>query len=152
MNDGNVVSNEIWANLMGQEPAATIAMASECPERMTYADFMAMDAFLFTSMNMLFRNYELAREGIFSQSEWKESVNAYAGWYLANPFGRAWWEEEARQFFAEEFAQHVDTQLQRNVRDSKSYWSGIRVRLLGTESASAGVVSPACSRQSLGSR
>ena len=62
VNEGNLVQNEIWANLMGEFPGEVIARATECPGEMTYADFMAMDAYLFTSMNMLYRDYQLAQE------------------------------------------------------------------------------------------
>jgi hypothetical protein len=104
---------------------------------MSYADFMAMDAFLFTSLNTLYRNYELEEEGIFTEEEWRRSVEAYASWFLANPFGRAWWAEEARRFFPSEFAIHVDEQIS-NGKDSYAYWLKIRSHLLGPEHSAAG--------------
>jgi hypothetical protein len=76
INEGNVVSNQIWANPDGRSPGQVIARAIECPERMTYADFMAMDAFLFSNMNMLYRDYQLTQEGLFTSSDWKASVDA----------------------------------------------------------------------------
>lgn len=134
VNEGNVVQNQIWANLMGELPGEVIARAAECPEEMTYADFMAMDAFLFTSMNTLYRNYELAEEGIFTAEEWRQSVETYASWFLGNPFGRAWWTEEARGFFPPEFASYVDEQVaSEESRDSYAYWLKVRSRLLGPE-------------------
>ena len=136
VNEGNVVQNSIWANLMGDVPGEVIGKALECPEEMTYADFMAMDAFLFTSMNALYRNYELAQEGIFTAEEWRESVDTYSSWFLGNPFGRAWWTEEARNFFPSEFASHVDEQVASlEGRDSYAYWLKVRSRLLGPEHA-----------------
>ena len=137
VNEGNVVQNQIWANLMGEFPGEVIARAIECPEEMTYADFMAMDAFLFISMNTLYRNYELAEEGIFTTEEWRQAVETYASWFLGNPFGRAWWTEEARDFFPSEFASHVDDQIPKG-RDSYTYWLKVRSRLLGTEHSATG--------------
>jgi hypothetical protein len=134
VNEGNVVQNQIWANLMGELPGEVIARAIECPEEMTFADFMAMDAFLFTSMNTLYRNYELAEEGIFTTEEWRQSVETYASWFLGNTFGRAWWAEEARGFFPAEFARHVDDQISSG-EDSYAYWLKVRTRLLGSESS-----------------
>ncbi len=139
VNEGNVVQNQIWANLMGELPGDVIARAIECPEEMTYSDFMAMDAFLFTSMNTLYRNYELAEEGIFTAEEWRKSVETYASWFLGNPFGRAWWIEEARGFFPSDFANHVDEQISSaEGRDSYAYWLKVRSRLLGTEHSATG--------------
>ncbi len=137
VNEGNAVQNQIWANLMGELPGEVIARAHECPEEMTYADFMAMDAFLFTSLNSLYRNYELAEEGIFTAGEWRQSVETYASWFLGSPFGRAWWTEEARSFFPSEFANHVDEQLSRG-KDSYAYWLKVRSRLLGPEHSAPG--------------
>ena len=129
--EGNVASNEFWANLMGETPADVIGMAVECPEAMTYSDFIAMDAYLFTGMNFLYRNFELAQEGIFTVEDWQESVEGYAAWYLGNPFGQAWWDEEGRYFFADDFVKHVDKQLEGTVRDSYSYYLGVRTRMFG---------------------
>jgi len=132
VNEGNVASNQFWANLMGENPTDVIAMAVECPEAMTYSDFIAMDAFLFTGMNILYRDYALAQEGIFTEEDWQESVEAYASWYLANSFGRVWWHEEAQYFFADDFVDHVDLQLQGPARDSYAYWLLVREQLLGS--------------------
>jgi hypothetical protein len=137
VNEGNVVQNQIWANLMGEVPGEVIARALECPEEMTYADFMAMDAFLFTSLNTLYRNYELAEEGIFTEEEWRQSVETYASWFLGSSFGRVWWEEEARSFFPSEFANYVDEQVSKE-KDSYAYWLKVRSRLLGPEHTTAG--------------
>ena len=99
---------------------------------MTHDDFLALDAYLFTSMNMLYRDYQLAQEGLYSESDWKGTVATYVHWYLGNPMGRAWWEEEARAFFPEEFANYVDEQLGQNGgRDHRAYWLAIRNRVVG---------------------
>ncbi len=147
VNEGNVASNQFWANLMGETPADVIAMAVECPGAMTYSDYIAMDAYLFTGMNFLYRNFELAQEGIFTREYWQESVEGYAGWYLGNLFGRAWWDEEGRYFFADEFVTHVDKQLEGTSRDSHAYWLGVRTRLLGSDSEEIAVGESSCPPQ-----
>ena len=137
VNEGNVASNQFWANLMGDSPADVIAMAAECPEMLTYSDFMSMDAYLGTGLSLLHRNYELAREGIFNDRDWQESVEGYASWYLGNPFGQAWWDIEGRYFFSQTFAEYVDLQLKQTSRDSYGYWRDLRLRLFGAESEGA---------------
>ncbi len=147
VNEGNVASNQFWANLMGETPGDAIGMSVECPEAMTFSDWFVMDAFLFTGMNYLYRNFELAQEGIFTKEDWQEVVKGYTGWYLGNPFGRAWWEEEGRNFFADEFVDYVDMQLEGTVRDSHSYWLGVRGRLSGPGNSEDAVGVSACPPQ-----
>ena len=62
VNEEFASSNQFWADLMGETPADVIAMAVECPEAMTYSDFIVMDAYLFTGINLLYRDFELAQE------------------------------------------------------------------------------------------
>ena len=129
IHEGNAFENQIWSNLMGENPADVIAKAVECPERMTYADYMARDAFLFTSMNMVYREFELSREGLFTSKEWKQEASEYSRWYLSNDFGRAWWDVEGRSFFDPEFSHYVDEQLRELGGDSFEYWEKIRDRI-----------------------
>ena len=44
IHEGNALENQVWSNLLGEAPVDVIAKAVECPETMTYADFMAMPA------------------------------------------------------------------------------------------------------------
>jgi hypothetical protein len=134
--EGNVVANQTWTNLMGDRPGDVIEKSIECPEELTYSDFMALDAFLFTAVNMLYRDYQLAQEGLFSESDWKRSIDTYVHWYLANPFGRAWWDEEAKGFFPQEFAAYIADRLDKvRGKDSRTYWRAIRARVIGGETA-----------------
>ena len=129
IHEGNALENQVWSNLLGEEPVDVIAKAVECPEFMTYADFMAMDAFLFTSMNMVYREYELSKEGLFSDEEWRQEASDYSRWYLGNEFGAAWWDIEGRGFFSPEFSSYVDSQLAKGGGDSYEYWEKIRARI-----------------------
>ncbi len=147
VNEGNIASNEFWANLMGDTPSDVIAMAVECPEAMTYSDFMVMDAFLYSGMNFLYRNYQLAQEGIFTDEDWKEEVERYSAWYLGNPFGRAWWEAEGEIFNEKEFLDYVDLQLEGTVKDSYAYYLEVRKQLFGPGNANNAVVNSSCPPQ-----
>jgi hypothetical protein len=143
VNEGNLVQNQLWADIMGEAPTEVLARAVECPEEMTYADAMVMDAYLFTSMNMLYRDYQLAQEGIFTDADWRRAVENYAGWYLGNEYGLAWWDEVAKNFFSGEFVSHVEAQFDSiQGKDSYSYWLKLRSRLLGPALGPAG--RPSC--------
>ena len=131
INEGNVALNQVWATFMGENPSESVARSIESPDEMTFAEFLVVDTYLFTSMNLFYRNYELAREGIFDDHDWQKPIDTYAAWFLGSRFGRAWWSEEARHFFAPEFVAYVDQTLE-NVsgRNSESYWLGIKARLI----------------------
>jgi hypothetical protein len=142
INDGSGFENQFWADVMGDAPTSVIAMAVECPERMSYADYMAMDAYLFTSLNIVYRNYELAQEGLFTQSDWKKDVEGYTHWYLGNDFGRAWWSKEGQFFFDENFSNHVGKQLKGDGSDSLGYWRQIRAEIDAARNANPPISSP----------
>ncbi|NJM35884.1 MAG: hypothetical protein HC850_15665 [Rhodomicrobium sp.] len=126
-NEGNVAWNQMWASMMDGRLDA-VSKSVECPNEMTHDDFLALDAYLFSALNMLYRDYQLAQEGLYTEDDWKRAVELYAHWYLANPMGRAWWDELARSFFPQEFSEHVDETLKRSGADHHAYWRAIRAR------------------------
>jgi len=130
INEGNVAMNQMWANMNGAHTIDVIAKSVATPGEMTHADFIAMDAYLYPSLNMVFRDYQLAQEGLYTEADWKGSVDLYVQWYLANPFGMAWWEEVSKAFFPRDFADHVDRRLATEpARDHHAYWRAVRARL-----------------------
>lgn len=139
--EGSALENQIWIQLAGEIPGEIIAKSVECPQRLTYADFLAVDGFLYTTFNDVYREYELKREGLFSDEEWRAEVKAYTHWFLGNDFGRAWWQEIGRYFFETEFSAYVDEQLAIEGEDSYEHWLKVRARLLPNEKL---VPSPLC--------
>ncbi len=130
LNDGNLASNEIWASAAGEKPMEALAKAIENPEELTFTEFLENDVYLFSNMNLLYRNYELAREGIFNENEWQASVETLAPYFIANKFGRIWWREEGSAFFNPEFSAFVNKQLEdEEAMDSQAYWLLIRAQL-----------------------
>lgn len=128
--EGSALENQIWTPLATELPGEVIAKAVECPEKLTYADFLALDGFYYTSFNDVYREYELKREGLFTEEEWKAEVEAYAYWFLGNDFGRAWWDEVGRFFFEYEFSAYVDEQLAKDGEDSFALWQKVRATLV----------------------
>ncbi|MBV1930837.1 MAG: hypothetical protein KUG71_03895 [Porticoccaceae bacterium] len=130
VNDGNLASNQLWVSATGEKPLEALAKSIENPEELTFAEFLVVDLFLFSNMNLLYRNYELAREGIFDENEWQASVEALAPYFIANKFGRIWWREEASAFFSPEFSAFVNKQLEEEgAMDTQAYWLRIKKRL-----------------------
>ena len=67
-----------------------------------------------------------------SQTDWKRTVDTYVHWYLSNPFGRVWWDEEAKHFFPPQFSAYVGERLGTDSgKDSRTYWLAIRARVTG---------------------
>ena len=64
INDGTEFENANWQVLLGESPIELLAKSIECPEKMTFADYITMDSYYFLSMNVIYRNYELAKEGL----------------------------------------------------------------------------------------
>ena len=95
---------------------------------MSYADFVAIDAYLYTAIDGVYRNYEVSKWGLFSQSDWKSKAGAYAYWYLGDAFNRAWW-EESKAYFDLEFSSYVDEQLAIGGKDMEETWRRLRARL-----------------------
>jgi hypothetical protein len=92
-----------------------------------------LDGFLYTSFNDVYREYELNKEGLFTEEEWKAEVDLYAHWFLGNDLGRAWWDVVGRTFFDTDFTAHVDEQLAKDGGDSYAYWLIVRERLVPKE-------------------
>ena len=131
INEGNVATNQIWAITMGENPTESIAWSFENPEEMSFVDFIVVDTWLYTTMNLFYRNYELAREGIFEDQDWQKAIDVNATWWLGSRFGRTWWKEEARFFFAPEFSAYVDQHLEKPSRGgAEAYWLKIKSRLI----------------------
>ena len=93
-----------------------------------FEDYLTADALLFTVLNLFYRNYELALEGIYTEEDWKTPLDNYVGWYPGNAFGRAWW-GEAKGFFPEAFAAYTDRVLVRSPRGTEDYWRAVQARL-----------------------
>ena len=57
--------------MLGDDPAAVMMKSFESPQDMTYADFRIVDAYLTTKVERLVRRYQLGREGILEEDNWK---------------------------------------------------------------------------------
>ncbi len=128
INEGSAFENNLWLGLMGSAPSEVIERSVACPEKMSYSDFVAMDSYLYTGLNTVYRSYEIAHEGLFTESQWKSEADTYVHWYLGDKFSRAWW-ENSKFYFEEEFYSHVDVILAKEGISMLQAWKNLRVRL-----------------------
>jgi hypothetical protein len=122
VNEGNAIENELWQSLMGQVPKDVIAKSIECPEKLDLSDYVVLDSYLYTGMNLVYRSYELAKEGFFTPEDWKSEVDNYAHWYLSGEFGKAYWNNVGRDYFDGEFSEYVDSVLATPGDDMNQAW------------------------------
>jgi hypothetical protein len=125
INEGNAIENELWQSLMDQVPKDAIAKSIECPKKLDLSDYVVLDSYLYTAMNLVYRNYELSKEGLFSQDDWRSEVDNYAHWYLSGEFGRAYWDNAGRDYFDSEFSEYVDSVLEKDGIDIGEAWTKI---------------------------
>jgi len=131
INDDLLLTAESEIPVLGDNPADVIMKSFEHPEDMTYAEFRVMDAYLTSKMERLVRRYQLGREGILEQDNWKTVGFAY-NWFFGNRFGRLWWENEGRQAYSDlpELVAHVDEQVNRLTDDDAvKSWRTIQEQL-----------------------
>ena len=143
LNEGSITENDVWLALMNDAPNDIIAKSVECPEKLTYADYIVLDSYLFTALNNVYRSYEVAKEGLFTQSDWKSEVEGYAHWYLGDEFSRTYWDKVGKAYFDPEFSDYVDEQLSKEGIDMYGAWKIIRSSM-NTKNGSAVVLSNEC--------
>lgn len=143
INDGNAMENDLFLTLMESVPKDTIAKSIECPERLDLSDYIVLDSYLYTGMNLVYRNYEIAKEGFFTENDWKFEVDNYAHWYLSNEFGSAYWKNVGRNYFDEEFSGYVDAFLARPGVDLEGAWRNLAANI-PSKKATAFDVSAVC--------
>jgi hypothetical protein len=133
INDGNATENELFQALMEKVPKNTIAKSLECPEKLDLSDYVVLDSYLYTGMNLVYRNYELAKEGFFDENDWKSEVDIYAHWYFSSELGKAYWENVGRVYFDKEFSAYVDSVLARPGDDMNDAWKKVAAALPSRE-------------------
>jgi hypothetical protein len=129
INERTATETALWIELMNTDVSEVIAKSEVCPEQLTPADYVILDSYLYTAVNNLFNNYEIAREGLFTQSDWKSEVDNYAYWYLGGTFGRTYWDNVGKHFFPAEFTDYVDLQIAKGGSDVSDAWQTITSKL-----------------------
>jgi len=67
------------------------------PDNLTLYEYQVLDAFYWSTGVTRWRGlYDLSERGLVDESAWMRLVQDDVEWYLANQFGRAWWERVAR--------------------------------------------------------
>lgn len=130
----NEMESELWYELMDAETTRVIARSELCPEQLVLAEYIILDSYLYAATSNLFNNYEMAKEGLFAEDDWKREVDNYAYWYLGGTFGKTYWDNIGRKYFSSEFTDYVDKQIARGGMDASDAWEVIRSKLSPTGS------------------
>lgn len=145
VNDGNASENELWQALMEDIPKDVIAKAAECPGKLDLSDYVVLDSYIYTGMNLVYRNFELHKEGFFTDKDWKSEVDNYAHWYLSGEFGKAYWNGAGRNYFDRDFVAYVDEVLTRPGVDLAQAWRNI-AKNIPSKNGQPYNISPVCSQ------
>ena len=88
-------ANSYYESMQDQLPDNMLEISHKArtdPKSLTEAEFLAMDAELWSSTVVRWRGqYELAERGLLDDSVWRRTITEEAAAYFAYPFGRAYW-------------------------------------------------------------
>ena len=146
VNEGNSAENELFMALMESVPKESVTKSLECPEKLDLSDYVVLDSYIYTGMNLVYRNFELAKESFFSEKDWKSEVDIYAHWYLSGEFGRTYWKTVGRNYFDSEFSAYVDTVLTKPGIDMEGAWRAV-ASAMPSKNATAHEISSICTSQ-----
>ena len=119
--------------IVGENPAEALMKAMYSPQDMTYADFRVNDAYIVGKIDLMYRRYRLAQEGVFGEAYWQDANIGFTfEWVLGSQFGKLWWEHAGRDTYADapEFVEYIDSKV-RGVTENRSTraWEAIRSEL-----------------------
>lgn len=77
--------------VVGEEAAQVWAKSLSDASNLTLAEQRVLEAILWSYTENLRATHMLAKLGLLEEGEWRHRVEADTGFYLANPYARAWW-------------------------------------------------------------
>ena len=106
-------------DIVGDNPAPTIAKSITDPESLTYEESLVAASHVLNLLNEMEDRFFIYEEGLTNDQDWKRHIDENIGWTLGNRFARKLW-ESSKSVFELEFVQHVDQALV-NVDDNETY-------------------------------
>lgn len=84
-------SIDIETLVVGEDAAQVWARSLTAPADLSLAEQRVMEAMLWSYTENLRATHMLADLGLLQDEEWRLRVESDSGFYLANPYARAWW-------------------------------------------------------------
>lgn len=82
---------ELETQVVGENAADVWAKSLTEAKNLTLPEQRIMEAILWSFVEQLRASHMLAELGLLEDDEWRARVDSDAGFYLNNPYGRAWW-------------------------------------------------------------
>lgn len=82
---------DLETRVVGEEGARVWARSLTEPGQLTLEEQRIVEALLWSFVEQLRAAYMLGELGLLDAGEWKTRVRGETGFFLANPYGRAWW-------------------------------------------------------------
>jgi len=76
--------------MIGENGAEAWAKAITAPNELTLTEQRIIEGYLWGAVEQWRYTYTLSQQGLLAE-QWKNRVNVEVGYFLANPYGRAWW-------------------------------------------------------------
>lgn len=106
---------ELETEVVGENAAEVWAKSLTDARSLTLPEQRIMEAILWSFVEQLRASHMLADLGLLDDDEWRARVDSDAGFYLGNPYGRAWWENfgVGSTTLAPELVEAVNARLER---------------------------------------
>lgn len=104
---------ELETKVVGEEGARVWAKSLTEPAQLTLEEQRIIEALLWSFVEQLRAAYMLGELGLLDDGEWKTRVRGETGFFLANPYARAWWSNfsESNEILPPELIAAVDERL-----------------------------------------
>jgi hypothetical protein len=106
-------------DLLGDNPAPTIAKSITNPEDLTYEEFLIASSFVLNGLNEWEDRFFIHEKGLISDRDWKRHIDQNIGWTLGNRFAQQYW-QIAKSVFEQELVQYIDQALT-NIDENSTY-------------------------------
>ena len=106
-------------DLIGDNPASTIAKSITDPENLTYEEFLAADSYVLNLLNEWEDRFFIYEAGLINDLDWKRHIDENIYWSLGNRFAQTRW-QAFKSTFEPEFAIYVDQAL-KNIDENSTY-------------------------------
>ena len=106
---------ELEVQVVGENAADAWAKSLTDARNLTLAEQRVMEAILWSFVEQLRASHMLAELGLLDDEEWRARLDSDAGFYLGNPYGRAWWQNFSvdSTTLAPELVEAVNARLER---------------------------------------
>lgn len=122
--------------VVGERGAETWAKSINQPENLDLAEQRIIEALLWSFVEQLRGAYILYQQGLLDEEEWQRRINSDSAFYLANNYGRVWWDNysDGNENFPQAVIEAVNDRLSsREANSTSNYMKRVMDQLRTTQ-------------------